>query len=156
MISYVVRQVLKSGFYEVEKDFVADLPEDTLIVTEVYPAKALKTVFESIMDNREEDACDIVLKASTILRAFADETSDAEVTPVQPLELKFKLDGVPLTFQFEVVKPSKSEADLNELLQCLTQIKSVPDICHSEVYQKVFGIGQKESDELLAAFEDKA
>lgn len=63
MISYVVRQVLKSGFYEVEKDFVADLPEDTLIVTEVYPAKALKTVFESIMDNREEDACDIVLKA---------------------------------------------------------------------------------------------
>ena len=137
MISFVAKKILRIGYYEIFDD-TDDLDQKGENLVQFDHMKAMKTIFGTIIGKHQsKDIQKKIAIASTILKSFQDEVK-AQLSPSLPIELNFSLSGTSQLFKMTVSDFAGAITLLETLDECLTKIRSIPDIPHAELYQRVF------------------
>ena len=135
MVAFITKQLLKNGYYEVVDDSEG-LREESLVQSG--NQKAMKTIYSTLMSNcPTSDAEFRIKRAQTILNSFSEEVAN-ELSPPLLVEVEFSLNGKPIQFKMRVEDLNYANHILSFVNESLSQIKAIPDIQHSDLFERVF------------------
>ena len=135
MVAFLSKKLLRLGYYEVFDD-LDDLKEEGLVMFD--HSKAMRTIYQALMASESNrDVSATIRRAQTILRSFREEV-ETDLDPPLPVSITFTLNGKQIRLEVNGRDLIGASEVLECALECLEKIKSIPDIQHVDLYEKVF------------------